>query len=190
MSEFDLDGLENRRRREILLKEQEEELKIKVKELELREILLQDNETMKWGKERDDLYDMILKKKERALKLKCMELEKKEKQIQIGESQLKGRMQDLALTANTDAKADSVQNEQDNVVMEIKNVNEKEEKHKTTNISGPRFKTESNERMESVIEGTLPNQITKSNPERSSISNLETIERIRVTNLKISQLPK
>ena len=43
-SEFDLDKLENRRRREILLKEQEEELMIKEKELELREKLIQDNE--------------------------------------------------------------------------------------------------------------------------------------------------
>ena len=82
---------------------------------------------------------MSLKKTERELKLKCMELEKREKQIQIWESQLKGQIQDLAQAADTDAKADSVHNEQDNVVIERKNVNEKEEKHETTNISRPTF---------------------------------------------------
>ena len=176
-SEFDLDKLENRRRREQLLKEQEEELRIKEKELELREKLIQDNEIMKRDKEKDDLYDLILKKKERELKLKCMELEKREKQIQMRESQLKGQMQGLAQAADTDAKADSAKNEQDNVVMERQNVNKKDEKHETANISIPTFKTESNERMERVTEGTLPNQITKSNLESSGIRNLETIEK-------------
>ena len=52
---------------------------------------------------------------------------------------MKGQIQDLAQAADTDAKADSVHNEQDNVVIERKNVSEKEEKHETTNISRPTF---------------------------------------------------
>ena len=72
---------ESSKRREIYLQEKEQAIKMKEKELENRERMLQCSEQRAHDLEADDIYEYLLQKKEEELNLKCMLLESRERQI-------------------------------------------------------------------------------------------------------------
>ena len=80
---------ESRQRREIYLQEKEQAIKMKEKELENRERMLQCSEQRAHDLEADDIYEYLLQKKEEELNLKCMLLESRERQIKSREGQIK-----------------------------------------------------------------------------------------------------